>query len=135
MTIITPVTFQKKQPAALLNMYMYHRKSGVLVFMLRDDACYNLLFHNKHTEKSVLFWHKNVCQTDVSSLTHLHVCQIGRYIKTTHVLTRECAELLVCYSANVIFSKCAGQQACYYVSMPKMVCKIGNMSRPVARIS
>ena len=84
----------------------------MLVFILREDACYNLLFN---TQKKVCYFGTKMCQTDVSSLTHLHACQIGRYIKTTHVLTREHAELLVCYSANVLFSQCAGQQACYYV--------------------
>ena len=93
---------------------------------------YNIYITEK---KNVLIWHKKCVKSDFSSfdtttcmcgspvknrrlfhrnmqwtnLRFLHgtaTCQIVRCVKSTHVLTGQCAKLLVCYSASVLNNKC-----------------------------
>ena len=75
---------------------------------------------------------KKVCRYDTRSvskvmspvLTHLHACQIVRCVKSTHVLTGQCAKLLVCYLVSVLNNKCAILPMCQTWCAKLVVCQI-----------
>ena len=50
------------------------------------------MFAQYYTEKKVCYFDTKMCVKVMSPvLTHLHTCQIVRCVKTTHVLTGQCA--------------------------------------------